>query len=243
MGTCNDIFRKGRIAEKNLFDVYRKAEIATFTSGYKLFQSLVNSIIMYRSTMWGTTTPQIEKFLIYQNKFLRKLFCLLNKTPAWFLRLETNVKTIQVVYVNRLLKFWLRIPEILNCSDDILVKDCRKILNIIGRGGESIHKFGATTSEPTTEQFIGPFPVADNPIMIVPFFYLKPLTPSPTLNAAMRLSSLNAAVIIQSPQSFSRRRSDGDAPNALVETSTVQSNAVGETVKLYANTGAKKVCK
>jgi hypothetical protein len=132
--TCNDIFRKGRIAEKNLFDLYRKA----FTTRYKLFQSLVNAIIMYCSTVWGTTTVQFEKLFIYQNKVLKKLFCLLNKTPAWFLRLETNVKSIQVVYVNRILKFWLMI---LNCSDDSLAKDCYyalknvaigKLLNIIG---------------------------------------------------------------------------------------------------------------
>jgi hypothetical protein len=117
--TCSDILRKAKVAEKNLFSVFYRAKIKTFSSRYKLFDTLVKSILMYCSSIWGTN--QVNTFNVFQNKFLRKLFCLPNKTPNWFLRLETHSISLEVTYINRLLKFWLRI---LRHPSNSLVKDC-----------------------------------------------------------------------------------------------------------------------
>jgi hypothetical protein len=117
--TYNDILKKSRVAEKNVFDIYRKAKLKTFTSRYRLFESLVRSVLFYCSSIWGL--KQIDCFIIFQNKFLRRLFSLPNKTPSWFLRLETNATCIEVTYIRILLRFWSRII----CShQDSLVKDC-----------------------------------------------------------------------------------------------------------------------
>jgi hypothetical protein len=116
--TCSDILRKAKVAEKNLFSVFYRAKIKTFSSRYKLFETLVKSFLMYCSSIWGTN--QVNTFNVSQNKFLRKLFCLPNKTPTWFLRLETHSNSLEVTYVNLFLKFWLRI--LCNPSNS-LVKD------------------------------------------------------------------------------------------------------------------------
>jgi hypothetical protein len=120
--TAEEFLLKAKVAEKHLFDIFRRSKMSTFDSRIKLFESLVRSVLMYCCPVWGLKC--MKKLVIFQNKFLRRMFCLPNKTPAWFLRLELSVSSLEVYLIKSTLHFWRRIV----CSNSIFLKNCYKSL-------------------------------------------------------------------------------------------------------------------
>jgi hypothetical protein len=51
--TVNDFINKGRTAEKSLFDLFSRANINSLESRLTLFESLVKSVLLYCSHVWG----------------------------------------------------------------------------------------------------------------------------------------------------------------------------------------------
>jgi hypothetical protein len=117
--TANDIIAKGTIAEKQLYNVFYKAKLNNFDSRMKLFRSLIESIILYSSQTWAIS--KLHRLHIFQLAFLRKMFSLPNFVPSWFIMLETNVTPIEVIFVKKVLHFWLKIRLQKNTS---LVRVC-----------------------------------------------------------------------------------------------------------------------
>jgi len=127
--TPDYFFDKGKNSLNALFNVFYRCKLKTFNSHYKMFQSYVQSIILYCAPIWGLRN--MERFDIYQSKFLRRLFQLPNCTPRWFLRLETNILPLEFTLIRATLRFWLNImknPEssIIRQSYESLVSDTRK---------------------------------------------------------------------------------------------------------------------
>jgi hypothetical protein len=120
--TVDGFLCKARVAEKHLFDIFRRSKMKTFDSRIKLFDSLVRSVLLYCSPIWGLN--HIESLVVFQNKFLRRLFNLPNKTPAWFLRLELNVKSLEIYVIKSALQFWKRIVS----SNNVLLINSYKVL-------------------------------------------------------------------------------------------------------------------
>src|SRR5665811_1249053 len=61
----------------------------------------------------------------FQTKFLRRLFLLPQKTPNWFLRLESHCKPIEFAFVKNLINFWIKI---LYLQSNSLIKICYETL-------------------------------------------------------------------------------------------------------------------
>jgi len=97
------MFQKAHVALHNLFTVFYKAKINNIDTLNKLFLSLVNSILMYASPIWGVNF--IDDFEKFQTSFLRRLLCVSNFVPSYVLRLETGIQSIKVNFFKALVNF------------------------------------------------------------------------------------------------------------------------------------------
>lgn len=109
---------KSRWAQNDLMKLFYRAKITTLNSRMQLFNSLVQSVLLYCSPIWGVNF--MDNLEVFQANFIRKLFHLPNVTPQWICRLETNVKPIQVMFLKSLLYFWFKIIT----NDSTLVFKC-----------------------------------------------------------------------------------------------------------------------
>lgn len=105
--TVTDFINKGRTAEKSLFDLFRRANINTLDTRLMLFESLVKSVLLYCSHVWGL--KGIDDFRGFYVSYLRKLLRMPRYTPHWFLMLESQCKKIEISFLKSLLTFWAKI--------------------------------------------------------------------------------------------------------------------------------------
>jgi hypothetical protein len=82
-------------------------QINNFDSRMKLFSSLIEAISLYSSQTWAISKP--HRLRIFEMSFLRKMFHLPNFVPSWFIMLEANVTRIEVIFLKKVLQFWLKI--------------------------------------------------------------------------------------------------------------------------------------
>jgi hypothetical protein len=73
----------------------------------KLFDSLVKSVVMYCSHIWGIAFP--EKFKAFQCSYLRQIFKLPSYTPHWFLFLESMCTRIEISLLKNTLNFYVKL--------------------------------------------------------------------------------------------------------------------------------------
>jgi hypothetical protein len=112
-------FNKAQLAENQISNIAYRGNIRTLNSRLKLFDSLVKSVLLYSCPVWGSHVT--EQLVVFQNKFIRKLFYLPQRVPGWLLRLETNSVSIEVTVLKHVLKF---IQKIALRHSNSLLKDC-----------------------------------------------------------------------------------------------------------------------
>jgi hypothetical protein len=117
--TCINFINKAKCAESQLHKLVFKSKMKTLNSRISLFNSLVRSILMDCSAIWGVHF--VDKLESFQCNFLRRIFGLPRKTPNWYLRLESACDRIELSYVKNLLNFWKRI---MSKPTDSLVRVC-----------------------------------------------------------------------------------------------------------------------
>lgn len=117
--TAKHFIKKSENALENLILLFTKGKIGNIIAQEKLFMSLCQSVLFYGVVIWGA--GHMDKIMVFQNKFLRKLFYLYNETPRYFLMLETGVKPIENCFLNVLLKFLYRISQ---KQKNSLVRNC-----------------------------------------------------------------------------------------------------------------------
>jgi hypothetical protein len=105
--TIDDVINKGIVAQIQLCNVFFRAKINNFNSRMKLFSSLVESIVLYSSQTQAIAN--IHRLRTFQLGFLRRMFHLPNFVPSWFIMLETNVTPIEILFVRKVLYFWMKI--------------------------------------------------------------------------------------------------------------------------------------
>jgi hypothetical protein len=86
--TTTDFVLKGKVAVKGLFDLYFKAGLNCLGPRLTLFDSLIKSVVLYCSHIWGVSS--LDKLISFQFSFLKQLFRMPQHTPHWFLMLETQ---------------------------------------------------------------------------------------------------------------------------------------------------------
>jgi len=116
---ANDFTTKASAAESQLSNLFKRTQIKTLDSRLRLFESLVTSVLLYCSHIWGIS--EIEKLVVFQNKFLRRILCLPNKTPVWFLRLETSCISIEMTFIKQLLGYY---KKIISLPKECLIVKC-----------------------------------------------------------------------------------------------------------------------
>lgn len=116
---ANFFLQKAQKALDAVMTVLWKGKIGNFNIQERLFNSICQSVLFYGIAIWGVTN--IDKIMIFQNKFIRKLFYLSNETSRYFLILETNAKPIENNFLSVLLKFMNRIS---NKGSSSLVRNC-----------------------------------------------------------------------------------------------------------------------
>jgi hypothetical protein len=117
--TCAEFISKAKRAENHLFSIFYKSSIQTFNSREALFNSLVKSVLMYCSFIWGPSN--VDLLVKFQLNFLRRLFWLPKKTPNWFLRLETCTTSVEISFIKNLLYFLLKLT---NRNEGSALKTC-----------------------------------------------------------------------------------------------------------------------
>jgi hypothetical protein len=80
---ADEFIVRGKRAQRELFQLFYKANINNLDVRLKLFDSLVKSVVMYCSHIWGIALT--EKFKAFQCSYLRQIFKLPSYTPHWFL--------------------------------------------------------------------------------------------------------------------------------------------------------------
>lgn len=107
--TGMEFTKKAQNAECQLHLIFVQSKLKTLKSRTTLFNSLIKSVLLYCSPIWGLELT--EKLEIFQNKFLRNIFQLPPKTPSRFLRLESNTTSIEVNLMKQSLKFFSKIIQ------------------------------------------------------------------------------------------------------------------------------------
>jgi hypothetical protein len=93
--TVNAFINKSRTAGKYLFDLFARANINSLESRLTLFESLVKSVLLYCSHVWGL--KGINDIIGLYVSFLRRLLRMPRYTPHWFLMLESQCKKSKLV--------------------------------------------------------------------------------------------------------------------------------------------------
>jgi hypothetical protein len=117
--TIDDVINKGIVAQVQLCNVFFRAKINNFDLRMKLFSSLVESIVLYSSQTWAIANIHILR--TFQLGFSRRMFHLPNFVPSWFIMLETNLTLIEILFVRKVLYFWMKICLMENSC---LVRTC-----------------------------------------------------------------------------------------------------------------------
>jgi hypothetical protein len=105
---CGGYFvQKGMQAQRELFSLFYKANIYNISVRLQLFDSLVKSVLLYCSHVWGVKF--LNNIKSFQMQFLRKLFCLPKYTQHWFLMMESHSHPIELSLVKNILFFWTKI--------------------------------------------------------------------------------------------------------------------------------------
>jgi hypothetical protein len=119
----DEFIAKGKRAQRELFSIFFKAKINNLDVRLRLFDSLVRSVVMYCSHIWGVQF--IDKLINFQLSFLRQLFRLPSYTPHWCLRLESQCKRIEISFIKNVLYFYLKL---LSKPDSSLLSQCLSFL-------------------------------------------------------------------------------------------------------------------
>lgn len=113
----NHFINKSISATNAMWPILTGGKIGSPAHWFRLFHSLVLSVLSYGSPVWSVTFfNHLERI---QNFFIRKLFNLSMYTPGYIMRLELGQSTISVIIIKLILKFWIRV---LKMPDDRLTK-------------------------------------------------------------------------------------------------------------------------
>jgi hypothetical protein len=104
---CAHFIKKAENGENQLFSVTWRSKMRTFDSRLKVYNSIVKSVLHYRSPVW--VIENVDELNIFQNNYLRRLFKLPRKSPNWVCRLECDCYSIEYDYMKNLLYFWKRL--------------------------------------------------------------------------------------------------------------------------------------
>lgn len=88
---------KAKVAEDALFKLFYRSKMRTFGCRIRLFNSMVRSVLLYCSPLWGIT--EIENLERVQVDFLRKTLGLPKYCPHWLVRLETETPSLKAFFI------------------------------------------------------------------------------------------------------------------------------------------------
>jgi hypothetical protein len=120
---ADEFIVRGKIAQRDLFQLFYKANINNLNVRLKLFDTLVKSVVMYCSHIWGVAFP--EKFKAFQCSYIRQIFKLPSYTRHWFLFLESICNRIELSLLKNTLRFYVKL---LSKPKSSLMYECLQFL-------------------------------------------------------------------------------------------------------------------
>jgi hypothetical protein len=105
--TAQYFLQKAKLAENGLHQLFFRSKVRTLRSRLTLFNSLVQSVLLYCSPVWALT--EHELLTSFQSNFLKRVLNLPKYTPRWFVRLETNATPIKFYFFKAAIKFLIRL--------------------------------------------------------------------------------------------------------------------------------------
>jgi hypothetical protein len=107
--TAKFFIAKAKAAEDGLIQLFYSSKMRTFANRIALFNSLVQSVLMYCSPVWGLKhCSLLENF---QSNFFKRILQLPKYCPRWYVRLETNAIPMQFYFLKAVVKFLIRIKN------------------------------------------------------------------------------------------------------------------------------------
>ena len=100
-----------------MWPIFTGAKINSPGSWFKIFNSLVTSVLSYGCPVWSISF--INELEHIKSHFIRKLFNLSRYTPGYILRLELGQTNISITFIKLILGFWIRL---LNMNDHRLTR-------------------------------------------------------------------------------------------------------------------------
>ncbi|BES91195.1 Reverse transcriptase (RNA-dependent DNA polymerase) [Nesidiocoris tenuis] len=94
-------------------ELFYKGKITSWESRSRLFQSMVESVLLYASEVWGIW--YMDDLEIVQSTFIKSTLCLPRSTPGHFLRVETGSLPVKAKIFRRTVHYW---QKILNMERD-----------------------------------------------------------------------------------------------------------------------------
>ena len=105
----NHFLEKSKRALRDLESLIFRSRMNDFVSIMSLFHSLIRSVFSYCCPIWGLRHSDCFEQLRIQ--FLKSLFCLPCTIPAFFVRLELDIKTSEVFFVKLCLKYIINLSN------------------------------------------------------------------------------------------------------------------------------------
>ncbi|CAA9998988.1 unnamed protein product [Nesidiocoris tenuis] len=88
-------------------ELFYKGKITSWESRSRLFQSMVESVLLYASEVWGIW--YMDDLEIVQSTFIKSALCLPRSTPGHFLRVETGSLPVKAKIFRRTVHYWQKI--------------------------------------------------------------------------------------------------------------------------------------
>jgi hypothetical protein len=97
---------KSLLASNSMWPILTKANISTMNTRFKLFDSLVKTVLLYAAPIWAPSQEDLIERI--QSNFIRKILHLNPMTPGYILRLETGRRPLSLNIFKNTLRFWFR---------------------------------------------------------------------------------------------------------------------------------------
>ncbi|CAG7733390.1 unnamed protein product [Allacma fusca] len=104
--TVKDFLARGRAVLSSMWPIFIKSKLPLSQSQFKLFNSLVKTVIGYGAEVWGLR--HLHNIDNFQWFFVKKLLKLPQSTPNFFIKLESNLENPSVNIITQSIKLWAK---------------------------------------------------------------------------------------------------------------------------------------
>jgi Reverse transcriptase (RNA-dependent DNA polymerase) len=134
--------KKAIIATQTALAIIRRAKLTNFDSICYIFDSVVQSTLLYASSVYALR--YLQKLERIQRTFFLRLFKLSYRTPGYFIRLETGRLHIKAKVLQQSIKFLARL---LTKPTDSLIADCLNELRKMDKNDSVFNWLGSLDAE------------------------------------------------------------------------------------------------